>query len=105
MTNVFPQPYFSESSDGLFCFREKLFLILDKNFDNIYNSLKNYDRYMALADYADYCEAQRKASALYRDRETWSRMSLTNTAKSGIFAADRSIKDYAENIWHIKPVE
>ncbi len=79
--------------------------ILDKNFDNIYYSLKNNDRYMALADYADYCEAQKKASSLYRDRDTWNRMSLTNTAKSGIFAADRSIKDYADNIWHIKPVE
>lgn len=74
-------------------------------FDNIYSTLKNNDRYMALADYADYCNAQKKARALYADKEKWNRMSLTNIAKSGIFAADRAIKEYADNIWHIKPVE
>ena len=76
-----------------------------QSFNNIYNSLKNNDRYMALADYADYCSAQKKATALYNDRDTWNRMSLTNIAKSGMFAADRSIEDYARDIWHIKPVE
>ena len=76
-----------------------------KSFDNIYNSLKNNDRYMALADYADYCAAQKKATALYNDKELWSKMSLVNIAKSGIFAADRSIDDYAKNIWHINPVK
>ena len=79
--------------------------IAGQPFDNIYNSLKNHDRYMALADFADYQKAQKKASALYADREKWNKMSLVNIAKSGIFAADRSIKDYAENIWHIKPVK
>ncbi len=74
-------------------------------FDNIYNSLKNNDRYMALADFADYCNAQRKARELYNDSKKWNSMSLTNIAKSGIFAADRSIDDYAKNIWHINPVE
>ncbi|MBR4123307.1 MAG: glycogen/starch/alpha-glucan phosphorylase [Clostridia bacterium] len=76
-----------------------------QSFDSIYNSLKNNDRYMALADYADYCSAQKKATALYNDRDVWNKMSLTNIAKSGIFAADRSIEDYARDIWHIKPVE
>lgn len=76
-----------------------------KPFDNIYNTLKNYDRYMALADFSDYCKAHKKANELYNDKETWNRMSLVNIAKSGIFAADRSIDDYAKNIWHIKPVE
>ena len=79
--------------------------IAGKSFDNIYNTLKNVDHYMALADYADYCKAQQKASALYNDKDVWNRMSLVNIAKSGIFAADRSIADYANNIWHIKPVE
>ena len=79
--------------------------IAGQSFENIYNSLKNYDRYMALADYADYRRAQKRASEMYLDRENWNRMSLNNIAKSGIFASDRSIKDYAENIWHIKPVE
>lgn len=79
--------------------------IAGQSFDSIYNALKNHDRYMALADYSDYCETQQKATALYNDRDTWNRMSLTNIAKSGVFAADRSIADYANNIWHIKPVE
>ena len=79
--------------------------IAGQPFDSIYNSLKNNDRYMALADFADYCEAQKKATALYNTPEIWNKMSLTNIAKSGIFAADRSIEDYANNIWHIKPVE
>lgn len=79
--------------------------IAGQPFDNIYNSLKNHDRYMALADFADYQKAQRKASALYADREKWNKMSLVNIAKSGIFAADRSIDDYAKNIWHLKPVK
>lgn len=76
-----------------------------QSFENIYNSLKNNDRYMALADYSDYCAAQRKATELYNNREVWSRMSLVNTAKSGIFSADRSIEDYARDIWKVKPVE
>ena len=79
--------------------------IAGQPFDSIYNSLKNNDRYMALADFADYQNAQKKASALYGDREKWNKMSLVNIAKSGIFSADRSINDYAENIWHLKPVK
>ena len=78
---------------------------LGQSFDNIYNSLKNTDRYMALADYSDYCEAQKKATALYNTPDVWNKMSLTNIAKSGIFASDRSIDDYAKNIWHIEPVK
>lgn len=76
-----------------------------KPFDNIYNTLKNTDHYMALADFADYCSAQNKACELYSKPEVWNKMSLVNIAKSGIFAADRSIADYANNIWHIKPVK
>ena len=76
-----------------------------KRFDNIYNMLKGVDHYMALADFADYCAAQRQASELYNDGYRWNKMSLVNIASSGIFAADRSIKDYAENIWNIKPVK
>ena len=79
--------------------------IAGQPFENIYNSLKNNDRYMALADFADYRKAQQKASTLYNDREKWNKMSLVNIAKSGIFAADRSIDDYAKNIWHLKPVK
>ena len=79
--------------------------IAGQPFDNIYNSLKNHDRYMALADFADYRNAQAKARELYNKKDIWNNMSLNNIAKSGIFASDRSINDYANNIWHIKPVE
>lgn len=79
--------------------------IAGQPFDNIYSSLKSHDRYMALADFADYRKAQRRASTLYGDHNKWNKMSLVNIAKSGIFSADRSIGDYAENIWHLKPVK
>ena len=72
-------------------------------FDNIYRTITGVDTYMALADFNDYCFAQDKASSLYRDTEKWNKMSLVNIAESGIFAADRSIQDYAQNIWGINP--
>ncbi|MBE6728759.1 MAG: glycogen/starch/alpha-glucan phosphorylase [Ruminococcaceae bacterium] len=74
-------------------------------FDNIHRTLTGMDTYMALADFNDYCNAQNNASVLYNDKETWNRMSLVNIAKSGKFAADRSIDDYAKNIWNIKPLK
>ncbi len=76
-----------------------------QRFDDIYNTLKNHDTYMALADFADYHNTQAKASALYGDRERWQKMSLTNIAKSGIFSADRSIEDYARDIWNVTPLK
>ncbi len=79
--------------------------IAGQQFDSIYNALKNNDRYMALADYSDYCAAQKKASELYRDSAVWNRMSLMNIAKSGIFSSDRSIDDYAKKIWHLEQVK
>ena len=79
--------------------------IAGQPFDNIYTTLKTHDTYMALADFADYRNAQQKASALYRDRDNWNKMSLTNIAKSGIFSADRSIEEYAKNIWHLNKVK
>lgn len=75
-------------------------------FGSIANSLMNVDPYMVLADFADYSAAQQKASALYaQNKEQWNRMSLINIANAGIFAADRSIRDYANNIWNLTPVE
>ena len=51
-----------------------------------------------------YIEAQKKASALYRDKEKWSRMSAENIACSGVFSSDEVIKQYAEDIWGVKTV-
>ena len=59
------------------------------------------DEYMLLADFASYCAAMRRMAETYADRAKWNQMSLHNIARSGIFAADRSIADYAETIWHV----
>ena len=74
------------------------------SFEDIFNSLSTKDPYMVLADFADYSLTQQKASRLYLDTAIWNRMSLVNIAKAGRFAADRSIRDYAETIWGIKPI-
>lgn len=63
------------------------------------------DPYMCLADFGDYCRVHELADRAYRDREAWNRMSLINIAQAGHFAADRSVKEYADKIWHIKPVK
>ena len=60
---------------------------------------------MVLADFADYSKAQQEASQAYLNTQHWNRMSLVNIAKSGIFAADRAIREYADSIWHLNPVE
>ena len=74
-----------------------------------FNDLADYlaakDTYMVLADFADYSLTQQKASRLYLDTNTWNRMSLVNIAKAGRFAADRSIRDYADTIWGLTPVD
>ena len=76
-----------------------------KNFPNLYNALLNVDQYMALADFNSYSEAQQKAEKLYQDQNKWNAMSLVNTAKAGVFAADRSIRDYANTIWLCDPLK
>ena len=75
-----------------------------QQFNDIYNALLNQDRYMALADFQSYRNAQQKAERLYADQKVWNKMSLINTASAGRFAADRAIRDYAGNIWHASPV-
>ncbi|MEE1278822.1 MAG: glycogen/starch/alpha-glucan family phosphorylase, partial [Acutalibacteraceae bacterium] len=73
-------------------------------FSDLANTLRTVDHYMALADFSDYCAAHKKADALYGDSERWNRMSLINIAYSGRFAADRSIADYARDIWNTTPL-
>ncbi len=65
----------------------------------------NVDQYMALADFADYQKAQQLSAKAYQDKEKFARMSLMNISGAGIFSADRSIMDYANNIWHTQPVK
>lgn len=75
-----------------------------KDFSDFVSSLTNSDPYMALADFADYQNAQKLSAELYKDKEKFARMSLVNIASAGIFSADRAIMEYAQNIWHTKPV-
>ena len=64
------------------------------------------DPYMCMADFESYHQTQNKVKELYRtDKKLWSKISLNNIASAGIFAADRSIKEYADNIWHLKPLK
>ena len=62
------------------------------------------DPYMCLADFESYRLAHEACIAAYSDRARWTRMALLNTAASGHFAADRSIREYADRFWHIKPI-
>ncbi len=63
------------------------------------------DPYMCMADFTSYSKTQRELSDLYvNDKTRWNQISLRNIAASGYFAADRSIKEYAENIWNLKPL-
>lgn len=78
--------------------------ISGKTFNEVVDPLMYQDRYMALADFDAYRKAQERAIQLYSDQNLWSRMSLVNIANAGHFAADRSIREYADNIWHCKPL-
>ena len=62
------------------------------------------DPYMCLADFDSYYQAHERAGADYGRSEDWNRKSLVNIASAGGFAADRSIREYADNIWHIRPI-
>ena len=87
--------------------RSNVFSILEPGlFDPIIRSLLDYnDYYMLLADLRSYSEAQDRVDAAYRDAKKWNRMSLVNVARSGFFSSDRSVMEYARDIWHISPVK
>ena len=73
-----------------------------QKFPEVGATIIHHDPYMVLADFADYRNAQKKAEALYCNKKLWNKMALMNVAGAGIFAADRSINDYARDIWHTK---
>ena len=64
----------------------------------------NYDTYMTAADFESYAQVQKQVSELYRNPVLWQEKCLRNIAKMGIFSSDRSIRDYAQKIWHVQPV-
>ena len=63
------------------------------------------DPYMCLRDYDDYMRAYNDMNEAYKDKTRWNKMALVNIAKSGVFAADRAIDEYAANIWNLTKVE
>ncbi|MFA5141013.1 MAG: glycogen/starch/alpha-glucan phosphorylase [Elusimicrobiota bacterium] len=79
--------YFSQLEPGLF--------------NPILDSLCGPDPFMVCADFADYVRAQEEAEQRYRDRKAWTRSSIINVAKSGRFSSDRTIRQYAKEIWGV----
>ena len=80
--------------------------VLSQRFDDIAASLTTNrfgvaDAYMIMADFQDYDRAQNDVARVYRDRDRFNRMMLVNTAKSGVFSADRSVQEYVDNIWKL----
>ena len=77
----------------------------DKNlFRPLVESLLWHDPYLVLADYQSYIDCQEEVSKLWADTEAWTRKSILNVARMGKFSSDRSIRDYCEKVWKVKPV-
>jgi len=70
-------------------------------FRPLLDSLLNHDPFCVMADFSDYLDAQDRVSRAWNDKKNWTRMSLLNTARSGFFSSDRSIREYCKSIWHI----
>jgi starch phosphorylase len=102
-----PRRYY-ESNEEL---REAIDLIDSGSFANgdrsvfrpLVESLLTRDDYMLLADYQAYVDCQQRVSDAYRDRASWTRMSILNSARVGRFSSDRSIRDYCRDIWDVRP--
>jgi starch phosphorylase len=73
-------------------------------FAPLVSSLLDHDDFMLLADYRSYVDCQDRVSEVYRNKAQWTRMSILNVARIGKFSSDRSIREYCEKIWNVKPV-
>ena len=73
-------------------------------FQPLVDNLLEQDPFMVLADYAAFVECQDRISRIYLDQESWIRMSILNTARMGYFSSDRSIREYCQDIWKVKPL-
>ncbi|MFN3927587.1 MAG: glycogen/starch/alpha-glucan phosphorylase [Pseudanabaenaceae cyanobacterium] len=73
-------------------------------FRPLVDSLLYRDEYMLLADYQSYIDCQTEVSKAYSDQESWTKKSILNTARTGKFSSDRTIREYCQDIWHVKSV-
>lgn len=81
--------------------KDNTFTGLSGNFESIYNELmNNNDPDLVMADFRSYVDAWEKLTGSYGDQETWNRKALLNTASSGWFSSDRTIREYRDEIWH-----
>nr|CAH8874746.1 unnamed protein product [Trichobilharzia regenti] len=84
--------------DGFYCPTEP------NIFKGLYEKLTTEDKFMVCADYADYMRAQAEVESAYRDEVRWSKMVLMNIACAGKFSSDRTVREYARDIWRVEPV-
>ncbi len=74
-------------------------------FDVLTSGLRNpHDQWLTIADLRSYIDAQARVNDAYTDEVEWNRMSILNTANSGWFSSDRTIQQYADEIWKVKPL-
>jgi hypothetical protein len=92
---------------------EKVINALNQGFNGqTFNDIAQYlltgspiaDPYMCLADFGAFCDIHAKADKVYKDKMLWAKKSLNNIATAGIFASDRSIREYADRIWGLKRI-
>ncbi len=79
--------------------------VAKNEFEDIRNNLLHQDHYFVLKDFDSYIKAQEQINELYKDQAKWQHMSIVNTAMSGYFTTDRTMREYNEDIWHTKPID
>jgi starch phosphorylase len=85
--NLISANFFSPNEQGLF--------------DPIVHSIYGGDPYLICADFNSYCQMQDKVSKTFQDKEHWTTMSIANVAHAGYFSSDRTIQEYAKEIWKV----
>ena len=73
-------------------------------FKPLLNSLTGSDPFFVMADFEDYLKTQEIVSKAWNDKQKWNKMALLNTARSGYFSSDRSIREYCDAIWKVSPM-